>query len=82
MGKKPTQKKGALRIVELQESAAYWAEKVLDGTCSGLAIVGPGGLGKTHTVELLLAERGIETEPPTSHRSLCIKPCSSTATSG
>jgi len=62
VGKKPTQKKGALRIVELQESAAYWAEKVLDGTCSGLAIVGPGGLGKTHTVELLLAERGIETE--------------------
>ena len=46
------------RIEELQESAAYWAEKVLEGTCSGLALVGPGGLGKTFAVEKLLERRG------------------------
>ena len=62
VAKKREPKKSSLRIVQLQESAAYWAENVLDGTCAGLAIVGPGGLGKTHVVESLLAKRRIETE--------------------
>lgn len=57
MAKKPEN-----RIVELQQSAAYWAEKVLEGTCSGLAIVGPGGVGKTFAVEKLLEKRGINYE--------------------
>ena len=51
-----------LRITELQASAEYWCGKVLDGTISGLGIVGPGGLGKTYGIEKLLAKRGIDVE--------------------
>lgn len=43
-----------LRIVEKQNSAAWWTNRVLDGTCTGLAVVGPGGLGKTHAIERVL----------------------------
>lgn len=57
---KSRKKKPALRILELQDSAAYWAEKVLEGTCSGLAVVGPGGVGKTHTIETLLERHKVD----------------------
>ncbi len=50
----------SLKIVQLQESAAYWTKKVLEGTCSGLAIVGPGGLGKTYAVEKYLQKKKID----------------------
>ena len=55
-------KRKLTKIEEKQESAAYWAERVLEGTCSGLALVGPGGLGKTFAVEQLLERQGVNYE--------------------
>lgn len=48
-----------LRLEQLQDSVRTLTHLVADGDLSGLFVIGPGGLGKTHAIRAALEERGV-----------------------
>lgn len=69
-----TNPKNQLEVERVQDICKQAAESVVSGTSPGMAAIGPGGLGKSYTVEEVLRKHGIDPDEAGEKLSTRVSP--------